>query len=119
MAGIKRRIAPDPRSSLIDKHLPNTPQVQRLLWREGRAHIFSDRETLQKVIQAIILDGERTGIDNEDDDYERYGLYFAEPIGSIIRVDGSQTPLYYGEIKVLKATGEYHAIPRTSPRKTG
>ncbi|WP_408962484.1 DUF6972 family protein [Phormidium tenue] len=37
----------------------------------------------------------------------------------LIRVDGSQTPIYYGEIKVLKATGEYHAIPRTSPRKTG
>jgi hypothetical protein len=119
MAGIKRRITPDPRSSLIDKHLPSTPQVQRLLGRESRAHIFSDRETLEKVIQAIILDGERTGINNEDDDYERYGLYFAEPIGYIIRVDGSQTPLYYGEIKVLKATGEYHAIPRTSPRKTG
>ncbi|BBC26138.1 DUF6972 family protein [Pseudanabaena sp. ABRG5-3] len=119
MAGIKRRITPDSRSSLIDKHLPNTPQVQRLLRREGRTHIFSDHETLEKVIQAIILDGERTGIDDETDDYERYGLYFDEPIGYIIRVDGSQTPLYYGEIKVLKATGEYHAIPRTSPRKTG
>lgn len=104
---------------MIDKHLPNTPQVQRLLIRESRAHIFSDLATLEKVIQAIILGGERTGIDNEDDDYERYGLYFAEPIGYIIRVDGSQTPIYYGEIKVLKATGEYHAIPRTSPRKTG
>lgn len=116
MARIKRNITPDPRSSLIDKHLPNTPQVQRLLRKEGRAHIFSDRATLDKVIQAIILDGERTGI---NDDYERYGLYFTEPIGYIIRVDGSQTPLYYGEIKVLKITGEYHAIPRTSPRKTG
>lgn len=119
MARIKRNITPDPRSSLIDKHLPNTPQVQRLLRKEGRAHIFSDRATLDKVIQAIILDGERTGINDEDDDYERYGLYFTEPIGYIIRVDGSQTPLYYGEIKVLKITGEYHAIPRTSPRKTG
>ena len=115
MARIKRNITPDPRSSLIDKHLPNTPQVQRLLRKEGRAHIFSDRSTLDKVIQATILDGERTGINDEDDDYERYGLYFTEPIGYIIRVDGSQTPLYYGEIKVLKITGEYHAIPRTSP----
>ena len=104
---------------IIDRHLLNTPQVQRLLKREGRAYIFSDREILEKVIQAIILDGERTGINDESDDYERYGLYFAEPIGYIIKVDGSQTPLYYGEIKVLKATGEYHAIPRTSPRKTG
>ena len=119
MARIKRNITPDPRSSLIDKHLPNTPQVQRLLKREDRAHIFSDRETLEKVIQAIILDGERTDIEDESDDYERYGMYFTEPIGYIIRVDGSQTPLYYGEIKVLKATGEYHAIPRTSPRRTG
>ena len=119
MTGIERSITPDPRSSLIDRHLPNTSQVQRLLRKEGRAHIFSDRETLEKVIQAIILDGERTGINDEDDDYERYGLYFTEPIGYIIRVDGSQTPLYYGEIKVLKITGEYHAIPRTSPRKTG
>ena len=116
MTRIKRNITPDPRSSLIDKHLPNTSQVQRLLRREGRTHIFSDRETLEKVIQAIIiLDGEQTGINDEDDDYERYGLYFTEPIGYIIRVDGSQTPLYYGEIKVLKITGEYHAIPR----KTG
>ena len=119
MTGIERSITPDPRSSLIDRHLPNTPQVQRLLRKEGRAHIFSDRETLEKVIQAIILDEERTGLNDEDDDYERYGLYFTEPIGYIIRVDGSQTPLYYGEIKVLKITGEYHAIPRTSPRKTG
>ena len=119
MAGIERNITLDPRSSLINKHLPNTPQVQRLLNREGKAHIFCDRETLEKVIQAIILDGERTGLNDEDDDYERYGLYFTEPIGYIIRVDGSQTPLYYSEIKVLKITGEYHAIPRTSPRKTG
>jgi hypothetical protein len=33
-------------------------------------------------------------------------------------VDGSQIPLYYGEIKIVKTTGEYHAIPRTSPRRT-
>ena len=62
--------------------------------------------------------GERTGADDEEDDYERYGLYFPEAIGYIIRVDGSRTPLYYGEIKIVKATGEYHAIPRTSPRRT-
>jgi hypothetical protein len=71
------------------------------------------------VTQAIISSGDQTGIDDEDDNYERYGLYFEEPIGYIIRIDGSQLPLYYGEIKVVKATGEYHAIPRTSPRRTG
>ena len=118
MSGISRDIIPDPRSSLIDRHLPDTPQVQRLLKREGRAHVFNDLETLKRVIVAIIAGGERTGIDDEDDDYERYGLYFSKPIGHIIRADGSKILLYYGEIKIVKITGEYHAIPRTSPRRT-
>lgn len=118
MSGIDRAIIPDPRSSLIDRHLPNTPQVQRLLRREGRAHVFRDRKTLERVTEAIIKDGKRTGINDPEDDYERYGLYFPEPIGYIIRIDESQTPLFYGEIKIVKTTGEYHAIPRTSPRRT-
>jgi hypothetical protein len=118
MSGIDRDITPDPRPSLVDRHLPNTPQVQRLLCREGRAHVFNDLETLKRVTEAIIARGERTGIEDEDDDYERYGLYFSEPIGYIIRADGSQTPLHYSEIKIVKTTGEYHAIPRTSPRRT-
>ncbi len=118
MSGIDRDITPDPRPSLIERHLPDTLQVQGLLRREGRAHVFSDRETLERVTQAIIAGGERTGTDDEEDDYERYGLYFSEPIGYIIKVDGSQISLYYGEIKIVKTTGEYHAIPRTSPRRT-
>jgi hypothetical protein len=81
MSGISRNITLDPRSSLIDRHLPNTLQVQRLLRREGGAHVFNDRETLEQVTQAIIAGGEQTGIDDEEDDYERYGLYFSEPIG--------------------------------------
>ncbi|MBH8555522.1 hypothetical protein I8751_24895 [Nostocaceae cyanobacterium CENA357] len=111
MSGIDREIIPDPRLGLINRHLPNTPQVQRLLQKEGRAHVFNDRETLERVTQAIIANGERTGIDDEEDDYERYGLYFPEAIGYIIRVDASQTPLYYGEIKIVKVTGKYHVIP--------
>lgn len=107
MSGIDRDIIPDPRPSLVNRHLPNTSQVQRLLRREGRAHVFKDYETLEQVTQAIIEEGERTGIEDEEDDYERYGLYFSEAIGYIIRVDGSPTPLYYGEIKVVKTTGEY------------
>jgi hypothetical protein len=118
MSGIDRDIIPDFRQSLIDRHLPNTAQVQRLLKREGRAHVFNDLETLERVTQSIVVGGEQTGVDDEEDDYERYGLYFSEPIGYIIRVDGSQTPLYYGEIKIVKTTGDYHAIPRTSPRRT-
>lgn len=80
--------------------------------------MFIDRETLERVTQAIIDRGEQTGIDDEDDDYDRYGLYFPEAIGYIIKVDGSRIPLYYGEIKIVKSTGQYYAIPRTSPRRT-
>ncbi|MEH1902202.1 MAG: hypothetical protein V7L04_12490 [Nostoc sp.] len=57
MSGIDRNITPDRRPSLVDSHLPNTPQVQRLRQREGRAHVFSDRETLERVTQAIISKG--------------------------------------------------------------
>jgi hypothetical protein len=117
MSGIEREISPDQRQSLIDRHLPNTAQVQRLLKREGRTHVFNNRETLERVTQAIV-GGEQTGVDDEEDAYKRYGLYFSEPIGYIIRVDGSQTPLYYGEIKIVKTTGDYHAVARTSPRRT-
>ena len=59
MSGIDRDIIPDPRPSLIDRHLPNTPQVQRLLRREGKAHVFNDRETLEQVTQVIIARGEQ------------------------------------------------------------
>ncbi|WP_279308294.1 MULTISPECIES: DUF6972 family protein [Cyanophyceae] len=118
MSGIDRDIVPEPRLSLTNRHLPDTPQVQRLLEREGKAHVFNDRGTLETVTKAIIECGDRTGIDDEEDDYERYGLYFSEAIGYIIRVDGSRTLLYYGEIKIVKATGKYHVIPRTGPRRT-
>lgn len=50
MGGIDREIILDPRSSLITRHLPNTPQVQRLLRREGKAHVFNDRQTIEQVI---------------------------------------------------------------------
>lgn len=119
MSGISRKITPHSRSSLVSRHLPDTSQVNRLLRKEGRAHVFKDIETLSRVTQAIIENGERTGIEDEEDAYERYGLYFPEAIGYIIRADRSETPLYYGEIKIVKLTGEYHAIPRTGPRKTG
>lgn len=65
MCGIDRDIIIQaPRLSLIDRHLPNTPQVQRLLRREGKAHMFNNRETLERVTQAIIARGEQTGIED-------------------------------------------------------
>ena len=71
MSGIDRDSTPDRRLSLVDRHLPNTPQVWRLLRREGRAHVFNDLETLKRVTRAIVEGGERTGIEDEEDDYER------------------------------------------------
>jgi hypothetical protein len=118
MSGINRELTPDPRSSLFDRHLPDTSQVKRLLRKEGKAHVFYDRITMELVIQSIIKRGERTGIDDETDDYERYGLYFGDPIGYQIRADGSRILLYYAEIKIIKGTDLYHVIPRSRPRKT-
>ncbi len=57
MSGIDRDITPDPRTSLIDRHLPNTPQVERRLRRDGRAYVFNNLQTLQRVTQAIIAGG--------------------------------------------------------------
>ena len=110
MSGIDREIILDPRH--IPKHLPNTPQVQRLLRRGRSAHVFNHEATLEHVAQAIIERGEFTGIIRG---YERYGLFFAEPIGDRISPDdGSRTPLFYGEVKI-DAENRYHVIPRTGP----
>jgi len=81
VSGIRRVVTPAPRPSLIERHLPGTAQVRRLLRKEGQAHGFNDRGTLERVVQAIIERGERTGEADETDDYERYGLYFSDAIG--------------------------------------
>ena len=118
MTGINRELIPDARNSLFDKHLPGTSQVERLLRKEGKAHVFNDRATLDAVTEAIIDRGYLTGVDDETDDYERYGLYFDDAIGYQVRADGSRIPLYYAEIKIIKGTDKYHVIPRTRPRRT-
>ena len=108
MSGIKRELNLDRRH--IAKHLPDTPQMQRLLQKEGVAHVFNDEATMISVAQAIIENGEFTGIIRN---HERYGLYFSKPIGYRISADGSRIPLYYGEVKL---SGErYYVIPRTRP----
>lgn len=78
--------------------------------------MFKDFATMEFVVQAIIERGELTGVEDENDDYERYGLYFDEPIGDQIKADGSRLPLYYAEIKIVKGGNQYHVIPRTKPR---
>lgn len=61
MSGINRDIILDPRPSLIYRHLPGTAQVQRLLRKEGRAYVFNNLATLERVTTAIIDRGEQTG----------------------------------------------------------
>jgi hypothetical protein len=44
MSGINRNLEPDIKH--IAKHLPDTPQMQRLLQQEGSAHVFNTLETM-------------------------------------------------------------------------
>lgn len=109
MSGIEHEIVLDPRH--IPKHLPNTPQVQRLLRRGRAVHVFNNEAAMNRVVQAIIVKGEYTGVVRE---YKRYGLFFTEPIGYRMSPGGLITPLFYGEVKI-DAENRYHVIPRTRP----
>lgn len=109
MTGINRELSIDTKH--IAKHLPDTPQMQKLLQQEGSVHIFNDRATMESVAQAIIANGEFIGVIRG---HERYGLYFPDPIG--YRFDSDRRiPLYYGEIKIKG--DKYHVIPRTKPSR--
>ncbi len=110
MSRIDRPLTLDVRH--IAKHLPDTPQMQKLLQREGSVHVSNDQSTLERVAEAIIQNGELTGTIRGHD---RYGLYFDEAIGYRLDADGNRTPLYYGEIKVKG--DKYHVIPRTRPSR--
>jgi hypothetical protein len=94
----------------VAKHLPNTPQMQKLLKEEGKAHVFFDEATMIQVVQEIFTRGQRTSTVR---DWERYGLQFSESIGYRIDAEGNQIPLYYAEMKVKN--GKYHVVPRTKP----
>ena len=109
MSGINRQISLDVRQ--VAKHIAGTPQNQRLLKRGLAAHVFNDEPTMNKVTQAIIENGQFTGMIRG---YDRYGMFFNEPIGYRISPDGSRILLYYGEIKI-NADDQYHVIPRTRP----
>ena len=107
MSGIGRKITLDCRH--FGKHLPNTPESNRLLRRGRSAHVFKDEDTLFRVAQAIIVAGIHTGFARG---YDRYGLMFTESIGIRIDPDGSILPLFYGEVKI-DADDKYHPIPRS------
>jgi len=55
MSGIHRQITLDSRH--IAKHLPDTPQMRRLLNKKRAAHIFNNEATMNQVAQAIIEEG--------------------------------------------------------------
>ncbi|NJL65698.1 MAG: hypothetical protein HC894_00325 [Microcoleus sp. SM1_3_4] len=109
MSGINSQITLDSRH--IAKHLPDTPQMRRLLNKGRAAHVFNDETTMNWVAQAIIEDGEFTG---RIRGYDRYGMFFVKSIGYRVDPDGSRLLLYYGEIKV-DAENRYHVIPRSRP----
>lgn len=109
MLGINRQIALD--SKHIAKHLVTTPQSTRLLNRGRAVHVFVDETTMNRATQTIIESGEFTGTIRG---YDRYGVFFSEPIGYRISPDGTRTLLHYGDIKVNEA-GQYHVIPYTRP----
>jgi hypothetical protein len=111
MSGIDLEITLDRRH--LDKHLPNTPQSNRLLQLGRSAHVFNDEDTLFRVAQVIIVEGTHTGFARG---YDRYGLMFTEAIGVRIDPNGSTLPLFYGEVKI-DADDKYHPIPRTRPNE--
>jgi uncharacterized protein (UPF0216 family) len=96
----------------INKHLPGTTQSEKLIRKEGAAHVFNDKETLEYVEKTILEEGKYIG---NVRGAERYGYQFKEPIGYRIDANGNRIPLHYGEMKV--SAGKYHIIPRTRPSK--
>ncbi len=110
MSGINRSISLDQRH--VAKHLPNTPQAQRLLRRGRSAHVFNDVATMERVAETIIESGKYIGFIRG---YKRYGLFFSEAIGYRLSPEGRlDMPLFYGEMKI-DAENRYHVIPRTRP----
>lgn len=93
--------------------MPGTKASQRLIRKEGAAHVFTNKATLSKVESAIFERGEFTG---KVRGTERYGLRFDKPIGYRVTAEGSKLPLHYGELK-LNENGLYHVIPRTGPSR--
>jgi RHS repeat-associated protein len=94
----------------IAKHMEGTVEANRLIAREGAAHVFPDKAALELVDNALFNNqGAFTGVVRGT---ERFGLMFESPIGYRISADGTRIPLFYGEAKVA-ADGGYHVIPRT------
>jgi hypothetical protein len=92
----------------LAEHLPGTPQSNKLIRKEGKAHVFHDVDTMETVVREISDHGEYTG---NVRGWDRYSLEFPEPVGKQVRADGSELPLHVGELKIKD--GKYHPVPRT------
>jgi RHS repeat-associated protein len=97
----------------LAKHLPGTAQAEKLIAKEGAAHVFNDISTLSRVEAEIFARGVNTGTTRG---FTRIGLQFESPIGYRVAQDGTKTALHYAEIK-MRANGLYHIIPRTGASK--
>jgi hypothetical protein len=94
----------------VRKHIPGTPQAERLVRKEGAAHVFKDEATMRAVVEAIMERGQMTGTLRG---HERWGLWFEQPIGFRIDRVGHRLALHYAELKVRGDA--YHVIPRSRP----
>jgi hypothetical protein len=92
MSGIEREITLDTRH--VAKHLPDTPQVQRLLRRGRAAHIFKNAATMERVAQAIIARGEFTGGIRG---YELTACFLPKPLVIASALKMAQTLRYFME----------------------
>ncbi|MFM7853875.1 MAG: RHS repeat-associated core domain-containing protein, partial [Pseudanabaena sp.] len=110
--GVLKTLTPDKRSSVLYKHLPIQSSIDKQFKTDGKAYIFKDQETFDKVANDL-LNGESTHTGLRQF-YHRFGKYYNEPIGELVRPDGSKQLLYYAEIKI-RDDGAYHLVPRLHP----
>lgn len=94
----------------VQRHLPDTPQMLKVLKEDGKAHVFHNKQTLLEVTEALFENGQFIGVVRG---HERYGMYFDQAIGYRIDLEGNRLLLYFAEMKIIN--GEYHVIPRTKP----
>ncbi|MDM8522000.1 hypothetical protein QUF80_01410 [Desulfococcaceae bacterium HSG8] len=103
-----RNLTPDTKH--IAKHLPDTPQSQKLFRKQGVIHVFKDEATMNMVAETIMIRGIYVG---KVRGHERWACEFDETIGYRSDKNGNHLSLCWGEMKIRG--GKYHVIPRTRP----
>jgi hypothetical protein len=96
------------------KHLPGTSASDRLIRKEGSAHVFNNEATLCSAERMVLAKGQYLG---ESRGWVRYGLRLKDPVGYRIDAAGNKVPLNYVELKIDPRSGAYHVVPRTGPSR--